>query len=336
MSKKYIAPLLLSIFYLFYSKQVFAHEVYVLSSTDITNDLKVHINVFSILTSSSNLLLFLLFLSGIIVALFASYLICNAAFSKKLGSTIEQFRPYSTLLIRLVLGISLICSAAYKSFFGPELPLTQIGSETVLIFILYTCGIAFLLGLHTRFFAALMIIMYAISALTFHAYMVTYINYFGEFFVLFLLGGETYSVDQMVFKEQHKMAKSLDEFGRKYAFTILRITFGLSLIYTAVYVKFLHPELSLQVISKYHLTSVFPFPPLLTVLCAGIIESLIGLLYVLGLLMRWNTIFFLLFVTASLFYFGEAVWPHFILFGIAIGIFLYGYDSFSLSRWLNK
>jgi hypothetical protein len=51
--------------------------------------------------------------------------------------------------------------------------------------------------------------------------------------------------------------------------------------------------------------------------------------------MRWNILFFVFWVTLSLLYFGEAVWPHTILYGIAATLFLYGYDRFTLQRWLS-
>ena len=73
------------------------------------------------------------------------------------------------------------------------------------------------------------------------------------------------------------------------------------------------------------------------VLGALIIEFLAGLMLVLGVAIRWTGLFLLFWLTLSLLYFQEAVWPHIILFGLGIAIFCHGYDSFSLEGlWLKK
>jgi hypothetical protein len=72
------------------------------------------------------------------------------------------------------------------------------------------------------------------------------------------------------------------------------------------------------------------------VLGAGFVESVIALLILFGVNMRWNILFFVFWVTLSLLYFGEAVWPHVILYGIATTLFLYGYDRFTLERFIVK
>jgi hypothetical protein len=72
------------------------------------------------------------------------------------------------------------------------------------------------------------------------------------------------------------------------------------------------------------------------VLGAALIELLIGTFYVLGIEIRWTSIFLLFWLSLSLWYFGEAVWPHIILIGIPIAFILHGYDRYSLEGWFFK
>jgi hypothetical protein len=58
---------------------------------------------------------------------------------------------------------------------------------------------------------------------------------------------------------------------------------------------------------------------------------------ILGIEIRWTAIFVLFWLTLSLLYFGEAAWPHLVLFGLGIALFLHGYDRYSLEgQFLKK
>ncbi|HSX25180.1 MAG TPA: DoxX family membrane protein, partial [Candidatus Andersenbacteria bacterium] len=114
------------------------------------------------------------------------------------------------------------------------------------------------------------------------------------------------------------------------SFLILRILFGTALIYASMYAKFLHSDLALDTVNDYHLTQFFPFTPLFLVLGAFLIETLIGLAFMLGFAIRFFALFFLTFLTMSILFFGESVWPHAILFGVAIVLFFHGYDKFTV------
>ena len=110
----------------------------------------------------------------------------------------------------------------------------------------------------------------------------------------------------------------------------------MSVVYAAVYAKFLHANLTLSTIEQYHLLNFFHFDPLFVVLGAFIIESLIGIFFIVGIAIRWTAIFFLFWIGLSLLYFGEAVWPHLVLIGLNITLILHGYDRYSLEGRLFK
>jgi uncharacterized membrane protein YphA (DoxX/SURF4 family) len=126
------------------------------------------------------------------------------------------------------------------------------------------------------------------------------------------------------------------------AFPILRVTFGIALIYASAYAKILHNNLALQVASlplaghPYSLAHYFGFEPQFLVLGAAIIELVIGLFFVLGIEIRFTSLFLLFWLSLSLWYFGETVWPHIILIGIPLAFILHGYDKYSVEGRLFK
>src|SRR6201999_918731 len=118
-------------------------------------------------------------------------------------------------------------------------------------------------------------------------------------------------------------------------FFILRVTFGISLLYASIYAKFLHNHLALDVASMTfngHMTNLaaaLGFEPHFLVIGACIIEIVIALFFILGIEIRFTALFLEFWLSLSLFYFGEVVWPHIILIGIPVAFIFYGYDKYS-------
>jgi uncharacterized membrane protein YphA (DoxX/SURF4 family) len=309
-----------------------AHEVYVLTAQQIDSDLHVtSLNVFASLSSTVNLLWFLFFASSAITSLSISFIFSFSRWGISIANGIKKLSKFALPIVRVVFGVSLIYSAHFGSLFGPELSLSQLPGAYMWPFVLYACGILVIFGLFTRIVAAVLLTLFLTSVLVFHEYMLTYVNYLGEILVLLLVGGEAYSLDKVFFK---KYTFSPVPRAQTWAIPILRISFAISLLYAALYVKFLHPALTYEVALQYHMDKFFPFDPLFVVLGAGCVEVVIAMLFLLGINMRWNILFFAFWATLSLLFFGEAVWPHYILFGISTGLFLYGYDKYTLENWL--
>jgi len=313
------------------AQPVSAHEVYVLTSSQISHDLQVqNLNVFSSLISNINKLWFLFFAAAAVISLSVSFFVSFSRWGAKAARTIEKLSKFALPLIRIVFGIALISSAYHHSLFGPELSLSHLWMPGLWTTAFYILGLLLIVGLFIRISSVILLFLFFLSVLTFHAYMLTYINYLGEILVLLLIGADRFSLDSWLFKKSHPLIKNAEGIS----IALLRISFGIALLYAALYVKFLHPALAYQVVTEYHLTKYLPFDPLFVVLGAGCVETVIAMLLLLGVNMRWNILFFVFWVTLSLLYFGEAVWPHIILFGIATTLFLYGYDRFTLERWL--
>jgi len=205
--------------------------------------------------------------------------------------------------------------------------------------IIIIAGVLVCFGYLTRLMALIGVLVFVLATVNYQWYMLTYINYLGEMILFLIIGGGLWSVDHALLKKKRKQ-KTEQKVERvssleKYSFFILRLLFGLSLIFASFYAKFLHSNLALQTVTDYHLTNYFHFSPLFLVLGAFLVEITIGLCYILGFQIRLASIVFTCFLIQSILFFGEAVWPHIILFGVNFALFAHGYDKYTLGKWFS-
>jgi len=308
-----------------------AHEVYVLPNGRIQYD-RDHAspNIFAALGDKHDQIVFAGYLGGILFGLAVIYFLTKRGFlARPLRGILLNAKTYAPAIARLFLGLSFIYGSFNGALFGPEIPFAKLGAPHLLQWVLLVCGIMFVFGIFSRAAAAVGLIIYFYAFSAVGIYLVSYINYLAEFVLILVAGGGAWSIDSLICHVTGKQNKA-EKFEKKYGGLILRLGLGLSLLFAAVNVKVLHSQLSLDVINLYNLTRYFPFDPLFVVLGAALVEIVIALFYIFGLAVRFNTLVFLSFITASLLFFGEAVWPHLILFGIALAIFAYGYDKYTL------
>lgn len=313
----------------------FAHEVYVLTPAQVSADKQEHINLFSTLQSTHNLIIFLLFSFGALALLALLLKIKFTSPARRLDKLIDRGSVWAPDFIRVIFGASLIFSAMHNSLFGPELPLSDFSQAGLIKPLLYICGTALIVGLFTRLISLVFTIIWLTAFAAKGWYMLTYINYLGEALALILVRYQSFGLDRFIFRPLPKQKKSLF-IKPEWALPVIRILFGFSLLYAAFNIKFLHPNVSLDVVNRYHLTNYFPFDPLMVVFGAAMTEVLIAMLFMVGLLQRFNIALFVIFVILSLAYFKESVWPHYLLFGIALGIFFDKPDVLSLDRLLER
>ncbi|MEO6077476.1 MAG: DoxX family protein [Candidatus Andersenbacteria bacterium] len=318
-----------------------AHEVYVLSGKVITDVVSnPSPNPFSAV--SDHLGEFVEWGFFVAVGLFIIGLL---AYSKKFSMFFEpvlrRLKPVAHFVARITLGASLFASGYYQAFFGPELSFKQDflpAIEPFVAVIFMGLGIFIMLGIMTRVCTLIGLVFFGMAVAMYHSYMLTYVNYCGELLLLLILGSGRFALDNHHphLRLLDKQFRHLHRIFEKYGFFILRVLFGIALIYASMYAKFLHSNLALDTVNDYNLTRYFHFTPLFLVLGAFIIEFLIGLAFIIGFGVRFFALFFLCFLTASLLFFGEAVWPHIILIGVAITIFLHGYDKYTVMMHLPK
>jgi uncharacterized membrane protein YphA (DoxX/SURF4 family) len=263
---------------------------------------------------------------------FALYLKFQPAFAK-LGKKIDRTTIIAPDIIRLAFGASLLFSASHNALFGPELPLHSLFAGKLIKVCLWVCGTGLIIGLWNRLWAWIMIAIWTLALLLKGPYLLTYSNYLGEAIAVILLPLQKMSVDGLMTGKAK--AKRLMKHAR-FSMPIARLLFGLSLIYTAISVKFMDTSITLDVVRHYHLTHFFPFDPLFVVLGAALIEVMVSILYLSGLLLRFTSIIFLIVLSLSLMFFRESVWPHYLLIALGVGVFLHKPDDWTADAYLNK
>ena len=310
-----------------------AHEVYVLSRSQVAAGFAAgNPLTLSALNNPHNLSIFL-WVSAAVALLFAGAVVFRLSwrgerFYKKLG-TLNHWGP---LFVRGAIAASFFYSALTWSFLGPELSLHALPLAIVMRGILFAASIMFLLGIGVEVAAAVSLVMFFIGGYVFGWYILTYVNYLGEIIALLLFGSRRLSLDAL-WRGPLKRFSHLSQ----YETVIVRIGYGAALLYAAISIKILHPILTIDVVNQYHLTQfhwLFPSDPLLVVLGAAIAEVAIGFFILVGFETQLTVFISLIYITLSLMYFREAVWPHLMLYGISLNL-IFNRERGSVGSWLS-
>lgn len=312
-----------------------AHEVYVLTPTEI--QAAIATPAFSEPAVAMNDLSSFLFWTfvAVFVTIVVFALSAIRPFESRLAPFFERTRRFAAPVARVTVGLSFLAAAYYQATYGPELPIAAAfgAYAPVVTTILVLTGILITLGVFVRAAAVAALALYCIAVWNHGIYMLTYTNYLGEILILLILGA-------------HRDAPEAGVLARRfapYSFALLRVCFGVSLFYASFYAKIVHNDLALQVASlplaghAQSLSQVFGLEPHFLVLGAAIIEIAIALFFILGIEIRFASLFLLFWLSLSLWWFGEVVWPHLILIGIPIAFIFWGYDRYSLEgRFMKK
>ena len=315
-----------------------AHEVYVLSPSAVRQALAMpsfsewhtiltHLGQFVFWGFIAALIIFVVFFVSI-----------SRTLERRLDPFLAKLPPYAPVISRVTIGLSFLAAANFNALFGPELPLAATfgAGAPVVTALLVIIGALITVGLYTRLAAAAGVALFAVEAFSHGAYMFTYANDLGELIVLLILGA--HGLGMRTKRDDARRARSfrrLRDTLAPLAFPVLRVCFGISLLYASVYAKIIHNDLALQVASlplAGHATSIatlFGFEPHFLVLGAAIVEIVIATFFIIGFEIRFTSVFLLFWLSLSLWYFGEVVWPHLILIGIPIAFIFYGYDRYS-------
>lgn len=312
-----------------------AHEAYVLDHAFFWRTLHApsSLSIWGALNSGNNLKVALFVFIGVSIALIANFVFRLTRPGKALNAFLDRFGMYGLLLVRIATAAALILSALGGVFLAPELPLSAMPHPVVVRAIMLAAGWMLAVGLMTELAAALMIVLFSGAVAAYGSYLVTYVNYLGEFLALAFFGSRFWSFDALLLGKQTML-----EHLKHYEGTIIRVLFGVSLIWTAVAVKLLHPELTIRVVNEWHLTQfhlLFPSDPRLLVLGAGITEIVIGLFIIFGFEMRMTVFISLFYLTLSLLYFREDVWPHLLLYGVSLCLLVVP-EHFTFDRFLLR
>lgn len=323
-----------------------AHEVYVLAGNEIPADAQEPFDMLAVALQNMGQFAFWAF-TGVTAVVFVFHISVMRPLERTLDPLLSRLKPYAPAVARITAGAGFLSASYFQASFGPELPLAAMyGAYAPAVALLFALvGVLMLLGFWTRAAALGALVLFGFSAYFHGTYLLTYANYLGVIVFVMLLGSHRLSVRSLTgWKERlfRSIRRITDKFSYL-AFPMLRITFGVSLIYASLYAKVLHNNLALQVVSlplaghQYPLAYYLGFEPHFLVLGAAVVEILIGLFFVLGIEIRFTSLFLLFWLALSLLYFGEAVWPHIILIGIPIAFIMHGYDNLSLEgRFFKK
>lgn len=326
---------------------LYAHEVYVLTDSEVEQaTIASGFSLLEVLLNNMDRFIFWGFI-GVIMVSVVFVVSISLSIERWLDPLLAKLPPYAPVIGRITIGLSLLAAAYYQAIFGPELLLIQVfglSGAAWISGILVTTGLMIILGVYARIAAVSMLLIYGYMMIRYGSYMFTYLNYAGELLLLAVLGSHTLGFHHKKHDEERapRILVQLKERFAPYAFLILRICFGISLIYASIYAKIIHNQLALLVASEplaghaAGLATVFGFTPEFLVLGAAIVEILIGLFFIFGIEIRFTSIFLIFWLSLSLWYFGEIVWPHIILIGIPLAFICYGYDKLSLEGFFFK
>ena len=309
-----------------------AHEVYVLSPTEVQTALHTpSVAPLTVIEDESTEFSLYAFIA-VLTVFFVFFISVSERFERWANHFLIRLKKYAPLIGRIAIGLSFIAGAYYQASYGPELPLVSTyGHFTPIITaLLYSMGVFVILGIFVQYVAFFALAMFGV-AVYFHGwYMLTYVNYLGELSVLLIAGAGSFALQKT--KLSDRAYKKMEQYG----FFISRVLFGTALIYASAYAKLIHSNLGLDTVLKYHLTNYLHFEPHFLVLGAALVEMTVGIFFIFGIEIRFVSCFLLFWLTLSLLFFGEVVWPHLILIGIPIAFFCYGYDQYSLEGHFFK
>ncbi len=312
-----------------------AHENYVLPAGDIERGMQDwSINVWTALTTPGNLFPAIKFGGGLVVAYVLYFFFQRTALYARLDAWLRKGEDGAGSMVRIVLGISLVYSAYSHVFLGPEIPLSSIWGGEYLQIVLYILGIMLVCGLWSRIAGFGAMIIMILTTIAYRDYMVTYFNYFGEFAALALFGSYVFSIDRLFDKKKVVMEKI-----KQWEAVILRVTYGVAILYPAITIKLLHPSIMIEIVNQYHLNSIhwlFPQDPLLISLGTGLTQIVIGLAIIIGFETRLSSVITFVLYVLSILYFKEVVWPHYILLALSAYLFVGNGGDWTIDSWLSK
>lgn len=299
------------------SNRLLAHEYYVLPTARAAEVYNQHQNIFKVLEDPFYFKLFLVF-SGIAVSVMCILLLLPLFRNVKvLTARLESlFSSASLPIIRLAVGLVLFASAFTHTIFGPELKISSLPMIVSLEPLLFTLGFCFFLGMATSLSSLVIMLVFIDAVMVRGFYMLNY-TYFAAVLIMYI---SKYSFN---ISNNTKLA-------------VIRIGLGVSLLYTAVTVKLMHPGLSLATIYDFNLQTFLPFDPLFIVFGAFVVEALLGVCFIAGLFVRSASVTAFVVYAASLVYFrSENILAHILPMAICLALFFEHRPHISLDRFLN-
>lgn len=202
----------------------------------------------------------------------------------------------------MVTGAFFLIAGTHEYLFSPNLT-PDSGIPYVLIVAQVSIGLALLLGIMTRVASIVLALVWLISF-----YYTGWVSALENIWVLstatfmVVMGNDYFSlVSSSVLKDKFKAYK-------EYALSFLRLGTGVTLLTLGFSEKILNPEFGINFLAQHDWNFIqmmgFEFSNYLFVLSAGVVESLFGLIFILGVVTRLNALVVAIVFTIPLFILG--------------------------------
>ncbi len=202
----------------------------------------------------------------------------------------------------MVAGAFLMIAGTHEFLFSPNLSVES-GIPMTLIMLQFVLGISFLLGVFARVSALCLIALWLVTFV--YAGWVAMIEdvwVLSSALFILIMGNEYFSVVKF------RALAHITKHYQSYALPILRLGTGLTLLTLGFSEKILHPEFGINFLRQYDwnfMQSVgLQYSDYLFTLSAGAVESLLGLVFILGIVARVNALVVATFFTIPLFFLG--------------------------------
>lgn len=252
-------------------------------------------------------------------------------FEELFDPILHRVKKFAPFVMQGTLGIALLLSAFHDSLFeaGISLDIIFDNYANLIQVILAVGGGMLLAGILPQLVGLVVIIIFIPLIGDLGFYSINYATHLGEAITIFLFGG-TYQIMRSNFSSIPRFYRSMELHLHKYKFLILRISFGISLIFTAIYTNYLNGVIALEILTTSNIINFISFDPTFLIIGALVIEILLGIFFIIGFEIRFTAIIYIIFLIGSIIFFQEAIWSHVILIGTCIAMFTHGYDRFTI------
>lgn len=258
------------------------------------------------------------------IASLVDYLLNKKGFNKYFDKKLRVFAPWTASVVRVTLGIILIYASNHNYLFAPNIELEASYYSNGLIWTQGILGVGLILGLFTRVFALLTLVLYfgtlAVAPL---ADVVEHVEYIGLTVFLFLEGSGPLALDRFI-----KLGKPSDWKLRMWSLPVLRISVGMGLAILAFSEKIFNLPLAQTFLSEHNwnFLSSLGVSDRTFILVAGTMELIFGLALVFNLASRLVITTILgLFITTAILLGVSEIFGHLFAVGVFMAIWI-NYD----------
>jgi len=314
-----------------------AHELWVLTPEQATQwsarprpELFTQLNVTSIS-------IYVLTALSLVVCFLLHRRTASATLASRLQARLTSYGDYAPVALRIALFIMLgMASVGLAPRLGtgimqtpvlgaPDLELRLLPGDWSWVAVLEgVLAVCLLLGIYARGAAAALLGVGLLGLYLFGQAMCAYLGLVGAAAVYLLFqGAGPYAVPLPALPGTAKLGAWLADQPCERVQWLLRILVGADVLYLAVAYKFAQPNLMLGVIDVHHIPT-FGLEPVTFVLLIAVVETLVGLLILVGVMIRPLAVVLFVAFTFFTLILGEAVLAHIIVYGLLVPLITNG------------